>query len=481
MPDASPLRVTHHVSRAGLVVFVLSLLVYALTLAPDITWAHDSGDGGDLITAVMTGGIPHPPGYPTYLLLASPLARLPWGNPAWRLNLFSALGAAGAGGLIALTVTRLSAGIGHESREADLAGVGAGLALAFSPVLWSQAVIAEVYALGALFAALLVFLAVCRFTGRQATLFGAALGLALGAHLPLILCGLLAFVGLERRWKSWAWAGFGLLLGLTVFLALPVRALNHAPVNWGDASTPDGFWWLVSAQLYRRYVFALPFQSVGTRLIAWASMTARQFTPVGVVIGVWGFWRLWREKPRLAQTMLVMFAGFSIFAIGYNTTDSYVYLIPAFVFLVVWLGAGLAEILSRLDLTGFRRLALSGLLVLLLPLTELLIGWSVADIHTDRTAVMFGQATLARAPDRAVLLTAEDAHTFTLWYFRYTRDQRPDVLVVDRDLLAMRWYRATIARESGLSNLDESPDPLAALSASGRPVCRVSLTNLECN
>ncbi|MER3458900.1 MAG: hypothetical protein C4309_10005, partial [Chloroflexota bacterium] len=50
---------------------ILALGIYARTLAPTISWAHASGDGGDLIAAVYTGGVPHPTGYPTYLLLGS--------------------------------------------------------------------------------------------------------------------------------------------------------------------------------------------------------------------------------------------------------------------------------------------------------------------------------------------------------------------------------------------------------------------------
>ena len=58
--------------------------------ARDLTWAFYSGDGGELITAVMTGGIPHPPGYPTYLLLGRLAALLPVTPIAYRFALLSA-------------------------------------------------------------------------------------------------------------------------------------------------------------------------------------------------------------------------------------------------------------------------------------------------------------------------------------------------------------------------------------------------------
>lgn len=59
-------------SRVELAVAVavasIAFLVYAVTVAPGITWENLGGDEGDLLTAAFTWGIPHPSGYPTYLL-----------------------------------------------------------------------------------------------------------------------------------------------------------------------------------------------------------------------------------------------------------------------------------------------------------------------------------------------------------------------------------------------------------------------------
>ena len=75
----------------GLVATV-AFAVYAITLAPGITWENLGGDGGDLITAAFTWGIPHPSGYPTYLLGLRGFALVfPFGDEAFRANLFSAV------------------------------------------------------------------------------------------------------------------------------------------------------------------------------------------------------------------------------------------------------------------------------------------------------------------------------------------------------------------------------------------------------
>ena len=67
-----------------LAILALSLsMVYWRTLAPGLTWANDGADGGDLITAAATGGVPHPGGYPLYILLARLFQFLPAGVRDW--------------------------------------------------------------------------------------------------------------------------------------------------------------------------------------------------------------------------------------------------------------------------------------------------------------------------------------------------------------------------------------------------------------
>ena len=85
-------------SRASLSVAIIAFALYLITLAPTITWANFGTDGGDLITAAVTLGVPHPPGYPLYTTLGYVFAQLPIGTVAFRLNLsFGRVHGAGGG------------------------------------------------------------------------------------------------------------------------------------------------------------------------------------------------------------------------------------------------------------------------------------------------------------------------------------------------------------------------------------------------
>ncbi len=66
---------------------ILTLGAYTFTAAPGVTME----DSGDFIMGVLTLGIVHPPGYPLYTILGHLFSYLPLGDPAFRVNLFSAL------------------------------------------------------------------------------------------------------------------------------------------------------------------------------------------------------------------------------------------------------------------------------------------------------------------------------------------------------------------------------------------------------
>jgi hypothetical protein len=445
-------------------ILVISLtLIYFMTLAPGLTWANQGPDGGDLITAAATGGVAHPTGYPVYLLLARFFQLLPIGSLAFRTNLMSAVVTVIAALLVYDLVTRfLSTSTGDQKW---LAGLASAFAFGLSPLIWSQAVITEVYALHALFVTLVLYLSSADLSGRfdqkgLDRLLGFTLGLAVGNHvtsillLPILLISiffrrqyLTGEVSLAEQQKPdinsllrrLTWLGMGLL----VYISLPLRALSQPPVNWGNPLTLDGFGWLVSGKLYQDQLFALKLSSVWPQVQAVAALLVEQFGIPGLVIGLVGLVVFYRSS-RLYRATIWIFFAFIAFAIIYATYDSYMYLIPAFLCFAIWIGLGVGGLLD-IFVQRFRQIGIVVGLIFILYLF-ILAGnhWHQVDASHDLRAESFGKEVLALAPANAIVFAKGDKAIFVLWYFHYALHNRPDLAIVATDLLHFDWYQKTL-------------------------------------
>ncbi len=445
-------------------VSLLAFCVYLLTLAPDLTWANNGVDGGELITAVYTHGLPHPPGYPLYRLLGQVIGRLPLYPIAYRFNLFSAIAAALAAGVVSVTVYQTAA----ERRSGSLTAVAVGLTLAFAALVWSQATITEVYGLALLLLALFLW---ALLTERPSWLTGLFLGLSLTAHLTAWLMLPLALALTPRR--RWPRLLAGLLVGLLPLALLPWLADPASPVVWGDPTTLRGWWWLVSGQLYRGYTFALPLADLPTRLTAWTPILLSQFTWAGIPLIVAGVMMLPRSERRVAYGLAATAVLYLLFALFYLPDDAINHTLPA------WLLLGL--LLSP----AYQRLSI---LALCLPLILLLINFSGQNLRADQQVRERAEALLPAIPRAAIVETPGDPTIFALWYFQHVEGQRPDVVLVDEDLFAHDWYRARLASlYPALAGL-EQPDlsVFQAANVGERPYCQATINthlapyNLTC-
>jgi hypothetical protein len=343
-----------------------------------------------------------------------------------------------------------------ELLRPHLIALAAALAWAFAPIAWGQAVIAEVYALsGLLVAGFLAALLLWRkgsgpWAWRIAWLL---FGLGMAHHLLIAVCLIPAALWAwdqrsrlsGRRWVE----AVGLVAaGLCLYVYLPARAAASPPINWGDPRTLPGFWWVVSAAPYRHFVFGLPLVEWPARISAWAGLLTAQFKIWGVALGFWGALALHERDKTASWGLLGLFAAVSVYAIGYNTTDSYVYLLPALAVFAAWVAVGLGDIWERVVTLqrNAPRLLLVGAVVLLLalPAASLALNWEASDISRDREAQDYVDQSLAILPTHAVVLADGDRQTFALWYARWAMDGPFRGEVISLPMLQFEWYRAQV-------------------------------------
>ncbi|HLZ70792.1 MAG TPA: DUF2723 domain-containing protein [Dehalococcoidia bacterium] len=415
-------------------------------MAPSVNWRFPPhGDSGDLAAAVATWGIPHPTGYPLYVLVGGVFAHLvPVGQIAYRLGLFSGLCAAGASVLVFLTVLRLAGALPRSSAAMRYgAALTAALALATSRTLWSQSVQAETYAQVALFAGLIAWIVAGPRDARR-QVWGAALtgGFALAHHTTLgfSLIGAALALGLSYRNrllqpKLMAGAVVLLLAPLSLYLLLPLRAAQHPASNWGDPTTFDRFIDVVTGAPYHHYldhsltvfVQGLP---VAIRLLF------TQFAWWILPFAVGGAAVLWDHDRPFAVHGLTVIALSTIFYTEYKADGRENYLIQADVLIAVFAGVGMLAVLTWAWNTARARwrrwLPAAAVVVAIVTVAP----WAIVGLHDfnlrgDWKAWNFATTTLNAAPPHGTVTSDQDGHTFALWYAQRAGHVRPDVTVID--------------------------------------------------
>ena len=472
-----------------LVVCVAALLLYLGTAAPSLTWAHSGADGGDLISAALTNGVAHPPGYPTYVTIGQLAAELPIGDIAYRFTVLSAVSMALAAGFTTLSILALS--------RRPLIAMLSGLFFATAPMVWGQATIAEVYALNAAFIATIIYLITpIVFRRESVSLFRIALaawlwGIAFGNSVTVAALAPILIVAWWRSRQSKAWLPLlAFVIGLSVYLLIPLRAAAQPAINWGNATTLDRFFALVSAELYRGYALSTAPQEFLTRIVAFAQLVVRQYGWLGVALGATGLYHALITPNRNWRWLALTILLYLLFALSYNTPDSALYLIPAWMFGAWAIARGLLS-LSVWASSHLRRVQ-PAILLLMIFLFGLVLNvmtlYPAMNLRDDHAAVNFANVVLTTAPPKAIVITGSDGHTFALWYYRLAAGSRPDLAIVDRRAAGYDWYPAMLKAQGSAPQLPEYDpsdswlDRLATLNP-GRPLCVVaeSTNQLTCN
>jgi hypothetical protein len=248
-------------------------------------------------------------------------------------------------------------------------------------------------------------------------------------------------------WRTAGLALLCILAGLLVYAYLPLRAAGKPLLNWGDPSTWQNFWWHVTGKWYQTFFTPLnttPLQ----RALQFLALVGRQQYYLGALIALLGVWSLWKRDRALLIFLVLMAAGNLMLFANYDVQqDSQAYIFPALPVLALLIGEGLRWLLTIppvatwLAQRGALQRAGALVLVLLVPVVALVANYRDNDHSRDWLAEDYAHNMLASLRPDAVLLTSEwDVTIAPLLYVQHVAGARPDVTVIDVNLLRRSWY-----------------------------------------
>lgn len=499
----------------SLVIGLITFLVYLRTMTPGM----QMGDGTELAAAAAVLGVPHPTGYPLYMLLCKAWLLITMGGDVIvRTTLLNALLMAAAAGLTANLMLQVARWLWQTAVNKSmivLAAAGA-LTAAFLRFHWGSAVVTEVYALEFLLMVLFAWFALSidlnGHTGRLQFLgLTACLALGLAHHrlsvtmiIPWAVITVLAWKKRQLPRTAFAWAAAILVGGASLYAYVPLRAAAHPPINWGDATTASRFYNHVRGTEYLERGLLRPAlgQSFSADTIAkftamqssqFLTDTIGQFVPVaeqvqvvpgsqkvfvtggGIVVllglalfglAIGGYWFLYKAgMPTLALVAsAVALQNIAILYI-YNIADIRDYCL--FPLWWVWLGL-LVLIVHYFRKWNHQTRLYAAYASAAIPLFVLLGNWNRCNRSNDISAEMLSAMILPEdktvMPPGSILITDDDSDTFTTWYRQAARSERRDVLNFAANFIYMPWYSAFFTAEQ-LKNYHIKLAPAIAKSA----------------
>lgn len=442
-------------------------------------------DTGEMVVDAHTLGVAHPPGYPLYTLAGKAFGLISLGNPAYRLNVFSAFAAAFLG-LVVFLFLRPAAGAG--------AALAAAALWATSPSGGELAAVSEMYSLW-LLGLVLAFAAVWRLL-RDGGSFRAWAALAFFVGLG---CGvrtdfaLLAPAFLYAFWKAgrarWALplACF-FALGLSIFLYLPLRSAQQPLIDWND---PEQFSRLLGSLLRRSHGGALDKlsssyaqgENFASQFWLFVKASAAAFSWAGLPLAFVGGWLLARRSRAFLLFLGLAFAVCGpvfLYIANMPPNPHSVAIVEAHhaapqAALLLLTGWGAGALLAQWPAAGAVLLAAAVAFNVQLHGGRVVKRWNllVRDYATNLTR---------STPEGGAGVVREDVPLFGLWERTLVAGARPDLAVVAQGLAASPWYQAMLRRqghEIALGPLRGESDWAAFRRANpGRPLWAAGDVNL---
>lgn len=407
---------------------------YLRTMAPTLY----NADSAELATAAHTVGIPHPPGYPLYVLIGHAFTWLPIGDVGYRVNLMSAVFAS-------VTLALVWAIVRHLTRS-SFAGVVAAWLLGFASPFWADAIVAEVYTLDAALVAAMILCLLHWRGGHDARLLALAflfLGLSLAnrttnaLNVPVVLLFLLP--DLKTAWRTALRCAPALLPGPALYALLPLRAAMDASYRWGatyavdgsridlDLTDPGRLWWFVSARVFRSGTTWYDWDERLRQCFDFAGDAWSAMLGGGLILALAGL--VWLATAERRAAVLIGGVGLvqTAFFVNYAAIDKDTMFVHTYMVLAIGTGCAVARLIAALRRASLPQSAAA--LLLALPLVMAAVHWPLLDLSHDDLARERSEAIMSTAEPGA-LIAGSWTDIAPIEYLQIVEGQRSDVALV---------------------------------------------------
>jgi hypothetical protein len=338
-------------------------------------------------------------------------------------------------------------------------------------------------------------------------LFAFVLGLSFTNHLTTILlapaCLTLFFLensgNSKKIFRLLGAMAVCFLIGLTPYLYLPIRASMSPVFLWGNPYSLERFYWHVTAKQFSVWIFSakgsipvfllllgtlitltvagLKKQKTINRNYHAASfavmavltfiffssaseIVTKQFSAFTdslwgefgkglILFAIPGIYRLSRFNLKTYYFTFLTFFGCMLYSVNYDIHDIFSYFLLSYITISVWTGFGalfLYEKLSSYMLGNVHKIAFSAVLVIL-SLIALNTNYKENDESGNYYVEQFTMNVFKNIEPNGIVISSQwDFWLSASWYYNFVKKVRPDIVVIDKELLRRSWYYTYLER-----------------------------------
>lgn len=477
----------------SIILSVFVFVVYIFSLAPSVIQI----DSGELAAVQATLGIAHPTGYPLFTIIGYLFSLLPLPfTKIYQLNLLAAIYCSAAAGIFSYTskflLDNLSAFqtvksikqkkksrtkkeiIRFELNETQkiILSVISSLTLVFSKTFWFQSTSVEVYSLHLLLTSLIILFLLKAFVQESDLskiiknnwmIFALMLALGFSNHMTtlLILPGTAYLYFLKEKLNRQSIKNLirmvllFLVVLVIIYSYLPIRASQNPQLNWGNPIDLERIIRHISGFQYQVWLFSSTEAAKKQFEYFISNLPAEYF--ITLFAAAAGLLFSFFTARKFFLFNLITHITTVIYSINYDISDIDSYFLLAYISLAFFTLFGFIKIFQILYENKLNQSVIF-LILLLFPVSQFVKNFP--EVNQSKTVVYdnYTKALMNSVSDNALVLSYQwDFFISASYYFQFVEKFKPEIAIVDKELLRRSWYYNQLERNypgllAGLQN-----------------------------
>jgi len=345
------------------------------------------------------------------------------------------------------------------------------------------------------------------YENKYYLIFAFLLGLSFTNHLTTILLApacmtLFFYVNFSDKKKMYKLLGYMtvcFIISFSLYLYLPLRANMNPVMMWGNPFNMEKMYWHITGKQFSVWIFnaqgsipaflllvgtliglsltglirrkTLPqiyhflffliicvlgyfiisssTESVVIQFKKFSGSLWKEFGPGFILLSVIGVYRLSAYNLKIFYFTLLTFFGCVFYSVNYDINDIFSYFLLSYMTLAIWIGFGaylIYEKISEYIKTSAQQIAF-GVILFLITIVPMKTNWETNDESKNYYVEEFTMNVFRNIEPNGIIISSQwDFWVAASWYYKYVKHMRPDIVVIDKELLRRSWYFTFLER-----------------------------------